>query len=284
MNIKEMYSYLLFIWYIILIILFIYIYFRYYKQYNSEYINKKTTKIPSNINPLNLSILMYNKINTNTFISTIYFLIFKNKIIIEKDNNEYILKLNCEKMKLSDSQNYILKTLFEQIGDGMNVTMTQLNEYCNSKYNKQEFNMNYFIWKKTAYKECANNNFYKPKYIYFKMKLISVITLLLFILGIIINRNQLIIYLLIPFIVILAILIEKSNKRTKEANDEYYKWLSYKNYLKNSKINDNPEINLIYGTILEIDIIDKLKLENKECFKQLEISLKNNLKKIKGDL
>ena len=256
---KLVYILMVVIWYIIFIVFLLVIYFSNAKPHKSKYKGEKNESCPSNFKPAELSMLLYKKIITEVFTASILFLIYNNDINVKKEKYDYIFSLNKKNnQKLNKNQKYIIDILFESIGKGDSLRLSKLETYLNNEVNASEFYTNYYVWKRMAQSETFHTHYYEPKANYELIVIYKYIAVLLVTINFIASYHMLTVYLLIILSIILKFFFYKTYKRTKESNDEYHKWKSFKNYLltfSNEEVELSDEQTLKYlmsGSILRV--------------------------------
>lgn len=258
-------------WYCGYIFFMGYLHVRHSIPYRNEYDKEYCESIPSPLSPGALSMLMYKKIKAEVLTATIFALIKKRILTVRAENNDYIIRLtnaDYATLDLGNSQKQILEFLIDMMNDEKEVSLSTIHNYCNGNSGSSEFLFNYQIWKKIILKESYKTNFFEDKVDYSKVKLLKYIGLCLFAANFLLKTHLLIGYFILVPIYFLPLYFYKIYKRTVVANEEYYKWLAFKNYLANiSDFNyDNKEIDkyLVYATILNVN--EKFKVQNPTDF------------------
>lgn len=254
------------IWGISYLIFIFYLYCVNKKPHHSSFLEEQYNQVPSPLTPNELSILLYKKIVPSTFTANILLLIQGGIITVEKMENDYLF-LRHDYKTMSDSQKELIILLFEEMGSGDSVYLTQIDRYCNTHSGCSNFLAGYQIWKRETYRE-SRYNFYEEKRGYMGVKLFKNIALLLMLLNYIMKTHLIFIYLIFIPTYCLHIYFYKIYKRTKEANTEYYKWLGYKHYLmEKDEISEAEEANAsIYGTVLGCASTVEAKLPKHDFF------------------
>lgn len=254
-------------WLFMFVVFIVIIYFLNVKSYKSEYKDKKIKSYPKELTSVELSMLMYKKIIPEVFTVTILELIIMGKIQLKIRGLDYELLLNENiNYKLSKSQEEVLKILFASIALDKKTSLSKLAVYANNKSNGVSFFNDYYIWKRLAQAETFQTRFYEEKIGYNLIVIYKYIAFLLVVINILISPFWFISYLLLIFSALLSLFFYKSYRRTKEANDEYHKWKSFKVYLEGLNENelslDNKERTnfLRYGVILKLNPFIKHKV------------------------
>lgn len=268
------------IWYLAFIGLTVYLYYNESKPYEAKFNEEFYTKIPSNLNPGELSYLMYKKIIPEVFTSTILVLVKKEVLTLKRHKGHFSLILNQNDVRISPSQKAVLDMLIKDMGDGEQVSFEQIEKYCNSNQNCSEFLMNYQLWVKMMIKESHKKNFYEQKLEYNQVKFLRTSGIILFILNIICGYHDLLGYFIIVPAFFIVLYFYKIFKRTKQASEDYSKWLAFKRYLGN--INDfkyeKSDISnyIIYGLVLKMPELEK-DLTDFICVERLNQLINHNI-------
>lgn len=265
------------IWFVVFIGAVIYLYFKNIKPYKPVFNDNIFDKIPNEYKPVELSLLMYNKIVPSVLSATIIDLFNKGILILNnEDNCEYIMYNHNYTQKMSIFENSTAKLLIETIGDRNRVSIKEIDDFCNHKSNCDKFLLEYQIWYKIARKEYASARFYESKLQYEKVKIIMWTGFILFIINLVARFNTCFGYLIVLPAISIMVLFVKSYKRTVESNEEYHKWLSFKNYLNISDLKSIPveEYNkyIMYSTVLNVPNIE-LKLTNHNYYTRITSAL-----------
>lgn len=230
------------------------------KPYLSEFTEEKYPKAPSPLNPHELSVLLYKKVVPSAFTASILVLIKKGIIWVQEKDGDYIF-CRQKDTNLSNSQKDLMLLLFEEIGGGEAVRLSEINAFCKTHDTCSTFLFTYQNWRKNAYRE-VKYNFFEEKKGYKSVKLYKNIGFLLILANFITGIHFIPIYCMIIPIWFLHIYFYKIYKRTKEANTEYFKWLGYKNYLLSRDAFSIEEEThaTIYGVILGLGTVIDQKL------------------------
>jgi len=276
------------IWCLAFLGMILYLNFNCSVPYTPKFKEKIYPKIPSNLNPGELSNLMYKNISPNVFTATIMFLVKKGVLTLKRTKVDFILILNDLDINLSPSQNLVIMILIEKIGDGKQVTFKQIEEYCKSSHNSTEFLSDYQLWKKMMIKESNKKTFYEEKTEYNQVMLLRVTGFALFLLNIILGFHSLIGYFIVIPAYFIVLYFYKIYKRTETANEEYHKWLAFKYYLNHiDEYFYEPEnigSYIIYGLVLKIPNLEQ-KLTDFHCVEKLNDMINHNviLSSLKGN-
>lgn len=269
-----------FIWYLAFIGIMLYLYFHSSRPYPSKFKSRLYDKIPSSLNPGELSNLIYKKINTEVFTATILVLIKKQILSIKKQKDDYVISLTKNNLKLSTSQKLALNILISDMGDREKVTFKQIEEYSMSQHNCSEFLINYQIWLKTMIRESNKKRFYEDKLEYHQVRSMRNLGIILFAINILLGYNSFVGFFIIIPTVFVVFYFYSIFKRTISANEEYHKWLAFKRYLnhiegfKHDK--ENVSSYLIYGLVLKTTDLE-YKLTKSRCFEKLNALINHNV-------
>ena len=274
-NITNILKILSVIWVVGLVPVTYYIYKKYDKEYKKELVSKYYREIPNEYGPEIVSYLMYKEIKNEAFGATVLELIRKKillleeiiieekKIIGKKEKKDYKLTKNenNKSIDLTKTESRILNLLNDTIGDGKNVTLSEITKYSKNYTTAQTFMTEYNNWKSKALELATAENFYESN---FKGKIKGVLyTLIMPLISFIsfIFTLPLGIFHILNIITIIMLMYFLSfNKRSVKGNEEYLKWNALKNFLNdfgNFKDKEIEEIHLwerylVYATVFGI--------------------------------
>lgn len=285
------YKILCLVWYGILILLITYLYFKNSKPYKTTFNDKYLSKIPSDLTPAELSVLMYKKVIPQVLTAN-FLSLLSNKIIeIEKrEDDYYIILREYDVRSLPKSQQLMLNFFITNMGDGMEVSLDEVSNYCNSKIGSSEFLLNYQIWLRMVFKESSKKLFFEMKNEYYFVRRMNIIGMALFITNLILGYNLFIGFFIFVPAVFVYIYFAVTYKRTKDGNEEFHKWMGFKRYLEeieNFEYENDKVFNyLIAGVVLNVDNVEE-KLMNQKFVHKLNNSIKkcvvkSNLYGIRG--
>ena len=274
------YYFICIVWCLTFIGMTVYLYLNNSRPYPSKFKEKYYPKIPSNLNPGELSNLIYKKVFPEVFTSTIMVLVKKDILTLRRHKDECFLTLNQLEPKLSLSQKIVLNILINDMGDGEKVTFKQIEEYSKSPRNRSEFLINYHLWTKMIIKESNKKNFYEAKTQYSQVKSMRTFGIILFLINIIFNYHSLIGYAIIVPAFFIVLYFYKIYKRTESANEEYNKWIAFKRYLEHIDEFEYPKEDIasyiIYGLVLKMPDLEK-KLTDFHCVEKLNNLINHNI-------
>lgn len=256
-------------WYLLFILLIIHLSLFNSLEHKPDFKSYYYDKTPSNKTAGQLSMLLYRKIVPEVITATIILLINKRILKLEETQNDYIISLNSgvNVNKLGASDKFIISMFLENMGDNNRISFSAINKYCESNRNSSEFLLNYQIWLKIIRKESNVNNYYETKTFYSKIKLYKIIAIVLFAINIISGYYLVSGFLMLIPAYFLQVYFFNIYKRTKEANEDYHKWMAFKNYLtkfNDFKLNDTQKKDyLYYGLVLRVDKLDNKVFSNK---------------------
>lgn len=277
-----LYYVILIFWYIVFLIFIMYLSQVHSGEYKSQYKNNRYTNIPSKKVAVELSLLIYKKITPEVLTVSVLSMVDKGIFRLEKVNDDYLLRLNSNvnQNKLLASERFIITLLIDTMGELDYVSFSKISSFCDSNHGRAEFSLNYDLWLSIIRKETTLTDYYEPKTCYTKVISYKYIGLILFLANIVLGYHSIIGYGMILPSLFLEFYFMKIFKRTKLANDEYYKWLSFKKYLP--KLEDAPEVNqnelLYYGFLLKVKNIEKL-LNTDYCYGMLNDGIVSCVKK-----
>lgn len=262
------YYLLLTIWYLSVIVLIIYLYENNYKPYSLKFHNRYYKELPSDLEPGEISMLVYHKIEPQVLTTVILKLIKKGAIQLHQENNNYYLKIvNAPgRIKLTRSETVILDFL-KDISTQDELTLLELESYCGTKKGDSEFLFQYDLWKSILRRESSRKKFFEEKKGYEGVKVIRNIGILFLLVNIaggyhlISGYGTILPVLFIPFFFYVAY------RRTETYSEEYEKWLAFQDYLGHLKElgSENDIHNYIMSAIVlnRIDIMREYQPQDK---------------------
>lgn len=246
----------LILWYIL------YVLFVFYLSMCSNGIYSIDDIIISSDTPLNdLSLIINRKIKPETLTASIIKLINDKKIELKKENNDFILIKKTDE-NLSKSDFNILELLFTVIGNSNNVSLKQIDKFCETRNGCSDFLLNYEIWKKLMIVSSNKKDIFEPKLDYNKVKFFKYTGILFFILNIVLKRFSILGFIVIIPSIFISFYFYHISKLTEEASKKYYGFLKLRKDIKeNNKLLENNTY-LEYSIILRCfdNIPDKEKL------------------------
>jgi len=239
------------VWILLYIIQIIHLYKNHSKPYISDFLESSYDKVPSNLNPSEISMLLYKNITPGVFTMIFMILIKKNIVKTIKEDNDYTF-IYEENNSINPTQKHLIYLLFECIGENGIVKLSQISSFCNVQSNCSNFLSEYKIFKRLSFKD-IKHNFYEEKKGYLNLKVLTVISIIIMISNFIFKVNFYPIYLIFLPTIFMYYYFYKIFKRTKEANTEYFKWLGYKNYLINKKDLKEDDREIVFIPVLGIE-------------------------------
>lgn len=265
---------LLNIWWALFIFLTFYLYVKSIKQYKTTYNEQYFKGIPSDLSLIEVSNLINKKIDANTLAAYVINLINRTVLKIEVEDGVEYIRRGPYKGNLSIGDESTIKLILYTMGDGEQATISQLYNFCNRKRNKSVMLMEFQIWCKVMKKENYKHIFFETKEEYGLVKGITMFGCLLFFINILAHFNNILAYFTLVPAILLFFVYSNVHKRTRQANDEYYKWLSFKSYLDNiEKFDDEilyPEEYIVYGTCLGVKGLEKKLTDHNYCERLIE--------------
>ena len=268
---KTIFFIVLIIWCIIYTLLYIYLYLTEDRPYKTNFKGKYYEEIPALLNPAELSMLMYKKIIPEVFTATIIFLINKEKILVKKEDNDYVMYNNREyRYKLSDGQQCVIDILFNLISRDDRVSLTQIYNYTKKKGHSTIFLNSFSLFKKVIIKEATTKKFFETKLNYSKVQFVKCTGYILFVINIVLKINSLLGFFIIIPTYFISYYFYKIYKRTYDYNELYHQWLGFKNYLIDIKKFKYPKENIrkyfMYGIVLKVNTLEKDILNRSDGF------------------
>lgn len=256
-----------------------FIYFKYDREYKSSFKGEYYRDFIEDYPIETIEYLLNKNITSNSFSASILNLIYKKNIKIEKiegKKEDYKLIKNNEE-KLSDNELKIMGLLFNEIGNGEEVKLSDVKKESNkvSSDGKNSIYDTFTSWKDNATSEAVKQNFYLD---YQKIKVVFILLGLLGIGLFFLSRwifMTPIAYVTLVLSILFIIYIFAFKKRTIKGNDDYNKWMGFKKFLNDFGRFDEKELPeiilwekyLVYAAAF--GIADKVSKTMKIKFKEI---------------
>lgn len=244
------YGFLIFsaLYLIALIIVWIYVYLKYDKEYKSDFTNEYNREFIDDYNVEVVDYLMNKNITPNAMSASIMNLIYKKVVKIEeipseKKHKDYKFILNETYENTNETEEYLIKFLFNKVGKEGTFTTKQLKDYAKGTKTCEKFSTSYATWKSKVVQDGKKENFFEG---HGKPITISVIFLII---SVIISIMAGICNVVLPFpfintaiSIIFLIYTCCFFKRTKKGNEDYAKWKAFKKFLNDFGTFDTKEL------------------------------------------
>ncbi len=232
-RISFLFDFLKMVWIILLGVIIYHVYNKHDKEYKSSFKTKYFRDFPANYGPANVSYLINKKIGPNEMSASILDLIARKVINYnEISKNKYVLSIedSYNKDDLTEAEMILIDFIFNDIGENNVVTIDKINNFARKHHD--EFLNNYNDWKYAATFEAKGKKFYEEKTnVKAKAILFSIIGLLLTLFTIQFTNSKILNPLIIVLSTVSMIYFALFNKRTKEGQDDYLKWIGLKRFL-----------------------------------------------------
>ena len=244
------------------LVAWIIVYLKYDKEYKTEFKNKYNRDFINDYNVEVVDYLMNKKITPNALSASVMNLIYKKNIKVEemptnKKQKEYQFTLLNED-NLNETEKFLTDFLFTKVGKENVFTSKELQDYAKSTKTCEKFSTSYTTWKQRVIRDGKDNQFFESKT---TARSLGVTFLVLAILQAWI-ASAFAVQIILPaldfclgigfFIYTLLFF-----KRTKKGNEDYARWMAFKNFLNDFgtfEIKELPEIKLwerymVYATV-----------------------------------
>lgn len=229
---------------VLLVLLFVYIYIKYDKELKTNFDMEYNREFINDYDVTNIEYLFDKKITEKAFSTSILNLIYKKNIKIEQiDKKDYkLIKVNTD--NLSESEEYLMKMIFDNIGNKEYVLLSQIKKYAKEIHGTtSEFLTSFTTWQNKVTNESIKNNFYESNT---KIKVLGTLFslvgyLVFYVMG---RFNGFNLFSIIIFICALVFMIYVLifNKRTKRGAEDYQKWKAFKRFLEDFGRFDEKEL------------------------------------------
>lgn len=290
----------------VLIVIFFYAVLKAYRKYDKEYVPEFSgdyyRELPASYPPAIMSYLVnFKEINRNDLTATLLDLIRKgfievdytNQSLTDKDANyTLIYNRNMDKSQLTDFEKYTLEWFFDIIGKrGDSITLDDIESYAKKMNNAEKYKECNMKWNNLVKKEGKKHTFFEYNADNVRRSIYGSLIIIIFVIsliGLIYNFTGGGYILSLPyvcaFLMSLSIIgfsyLSTIIKRTKEANEEYVKWMAFKKFLQDfGNMQDYPipaltiwEHYLVYATSFGIAELVSKQLKLKYTDLELEES------------
>ena len=235
-----------------------------------------------------IEFLLYHKITINTFISSILNLINKKNILVKEEKGELVFTL-LNKKGLTDTEELLINILFINAKNNK-TTLNDLNNYASKKETENRFIKITNSWFRQVTKKALRKKYFENNGLPIIWAIFSILIEIFILLATFyFNASPIFAFANLILSIILLIFSLNIKKRTVESNNEYVKWLGYKNYLEelNFLENENLSVNDIHALLITSVILENAndiekKLITRECDDywlkiKLASTLSNNL-------
>lgn len=267
--------------YIILtILLFIYIYLKYDKEVKTSFNMEYNREFIDDYNVTNIEYLFDKKITSKAFSTSILNLIYKKNIKFEQLSKKDYKFIKVNEDNLSESELKLMEILFTNIGNGSEVTLSDIKKYAKQiNGTTSSFLTDFNKWVSITTNESIKNNFFENNTkikLYFG--LYSLLGFLIMYLFYKIEVFNILVVITLVLTIVFIIYILTFDKRTPKGAIDYAKWKAFKKFLKDFgrfDEKDLPEITLwerylVYASIF--GLADKLSKTMKIKFEELNYS------------
>ncbi len=234
------------IYIIFLLVLTIFIYFKYDREYKSSFKGQYYREFIEDYPVETIEYLLNKNITYNSFSASILNLIYKKKIKVEKiegKKEDYRFIKNSDE-NISSNENKIMNLLFNDIGDGKEVKLSDVKKEAGTIDSTGENKIyNTFVgWKTNVTNDAIKENFYiDNQKIKFTFILLSLIGIGIFALDRWLLKTP-ISFVTLGISILFMIYILTFKKRTIKGNDDYNKWLGFKRFLNDFGRFDEKEL------------------------------------------
>lgn len=262
---EELRIFVIMLLFVIWIILLVYIYFKFFSKNNKIMVKRYGyyREIVDNYGPEVLGYLLtHKKIKTEYLIASIMELVRRKIFVVfSKDDGSFIIKdndINNEK-SMSISESYLKNWLINSLGNGKEFNSNDLYISSDNIEKKKIFDSSFKEWSKLVIELGKKENFYNDK-ISINNSSIGMFILINFgiiyyLLGIFVNTEIgglffiAIIFLILSISIIILSMVSfdfYSEKRTLKGNEEYFKWMGFRNFILNYSEFQSKDVEDVY--------------------------------------
>ena len=256
-----------------------FIYFKYDREYKSSFKGEYYREFIEDYPVEEIEYLLNKNITSNSFSASILNLIYKKKIKVEKieaKKEDYKLIKNSDE-DISDNELKIMNLLFDEIGNGQEVTLSEVKKESNnvSSDGKNAIYDIFTSWKDSVTKDAVGRNFYiDNQKIKITFSLFALVGIGLFFLDRWFLKTP-VSYITLVLSILFIIYVVSFKKRTVKGNDDYNKWNGFKKFLNDFGRLDEKELPeiilwekyLVYASVF--GLADKVSKTMKIKFSEL---------------
>ena len=198
-------------------------------------------ELPDNFSPAVVGAIVSRGVAPHQLLATVMDLVRKDifEMIEDKANNQTILKLNHDNLSEKDSElknyeKFLIKWYIEELGDGEQVVMEDVERYISSKKNALAFGRKYEKWQNMVKKDLEKVGFKKER-VHKLPVILGMLTAFLSLpagvfLAITFDNGKFIMFPFASFVIIFFTL-SGNGKYSLEAEKLRAKWLAFKKFL-----------------------------------------------------
>ena len=255
------------------------VYFKYDREYKSSFKGEYYREFIEEYPVEEVEYLLNKNITSNSFSASILNLIYKKKIKVEKleSKKEDYKLIKANEDGISDNELKIMNLLFTEIGNGTEVTLSDVKKEANNVSNdgKNAIYDNFTSWKNDVTKDAISRGFYiDNKKVKFTFTLFGLIGVGLFALDRWLIKTP-VSFITLALSILFIIYVVSFKKRTVKGNDDYNKWNGFKKFLNDFGRFDEKELPeiilwekyLVYASVF--GIADKVSKTMKIKFSEL---------------
>lgn len=229
-------------------VLILYIYQKYDRELSHSFQGKYYRELPGKYTPAETSVLMsFGSVQTRDAMATLMDLIRKKQLLLQvskvmqkglfksKEVEVYTFALNdkAPAIQLKKHEAFLISWFIGKIGNGLSVTLDEINEYVRSRGNALEFRSDYREWESCVVEEAQKNRFFDSTSR--QGRLLGVLSGLGYLLAggalTMLFASPLLLLLAIQG-VILMIFSARINRRTSYGNEQHAMWQAFTNFLR----------------------------------------------------
>lgn len=203
---------------------------------------------PNNFSPAVGGVIAYGGILPNHLLATVIDLVRRGYLEISEGEESVLKKKNLDLKDLKDYEKFVIEWYIEELGDGYQVSMEEIERIIKNSKNAINFGKKYEEWQSMVAKELENIGFKREK----KNKLPIALAILTAVLGlptgvflsVYFNDGK---FISFPFISFFLIIFSTSGRRyTLEAEKLRTEWFDYKKFLINYRNFKEAKLSPVY--------------------------------------
>lgn len=268
-----------------------YLYFKYDKEYKAKFMGEYFRELPGNYSPAVLSVLWnFGKVKPRDITATMMDLVRRKYLVLiaeqreirglikHKIENEYVFELNKEAdlEALTSHEKYFIDWLIYTLGDGVKVSLTDIEQSSKTLSGAESFKADYDAWVEYVKIEAESLSFFDRNTI--KGQIFGIVTAVVgmiyggFTAAVHSNIAGLIVLMTVSFILLIYSLVIR--RRSRYGAEQFKMWKAFRRFLKHFSQLDKADLPavtiwehyLVYAITIGVakEVISQLRLVFRE--------------------
>lgn len=272
------------------------VYVKYDKERVSDFDSPYYRELPGSYTPAEMGMLVnFNELGKNELEATLLDLIRRKYIILdlngcttldENPNYKLILDTSKDQSELKEHERKLISWFFESIADSNELTLDEIDAYLKVESNANKYLRNSKEWGHAVLRESSKQDFFDDvrdakKHSFFAIALAFIVAFASFLASTLAGFYEGLIVMGFAFSVgiIFAFYVNQIKRRSYQGNEDYVRWMAFKNFLMDfSSFDDYPmpsiviwEHYLVYAT--ELGIAETVEEQMRLKFKKMDLNI-----------